>query len=58
MIYIHPAPRHYDKESNRRVLSSVRRARSKDQEFDPIATVRSEPAHAILSDGQLLEKKV
>ena len=58
MIYIHPAPRHHERDSTRRVLSSVRKSRSKDQEPDTMITARSEPSHIILSDGQILEKKV
>lgn len=58
MIYIHPAPRHHDRESTHRVLSSVRKSRAKDQEFDSLVTTRSEPLQAIPPDSQQFEKKV
>ena len=56
MIFIHPAPRHHDRESTRRVLSSSRKSRAKDHESDLLVTTRSEPHTAL--DSQLLEKKV
>lgn len=73
MIYIHPAPRIYERDSSRRTLTPYKKSHhhhhhhqsshfhhvdDRDNEQDIIGTARSEPVQTNITENQLFEKKV
>jgi len=63
MLYIHPAPRIYERDYSRRIPTQFRKSDQKfaeDNDLDTIVTTRSEPLPSLLTstESQFNEKKV